>query len=80
MLNGQELTVNEPGNAVVRDLTIVSSGIVNRNIQPEKKLPRKKVPPADQPQQMQPQELHGPQQTATTTKSQKAPLFGPPAP
>jgi hypothetical protein len=80
MLNGQELTVNEPGNAVVRDLIIIATGIVNRNIQPEKKLPRKKVSPADQPQQMQPQELYGPQQTATTTKSQKAPLFGPPAP
>lgn len=80
MLNGQELTVNEPGNTVVRDLIIIATGIVNRNIQPEKKLPRKKVPPAEQPQQIQPQELYGPQQPATTTKSQKAPLFGPPAP
>jgi len=80
MLNGQELTVNEPGSEVVRDLAIVASGIVNRNIQPEKKLPRKKSPPADQPQQTQSQELYGSQQPATTTKSQKAPLFGPPAP
>ena len=80
MLNGQELTVNEPGNAVVRDLTIVSSGIVNRNIQPEKKVLRKKSPPADQPQQTPPQELSGPRQSTTTTKPQKAPLFGPPAP
>jgi len=80
MLNGQELTVNEPGNAVVRDLTIIASGIVNRNIQPEKKLPRKKVPLADQPQQTHSQELYGLRQSATTTKSQKTPLFGPPTP
>ena len=80
MLNGQELIVNEPGNAVVSDLTIISSGIVNRNLQLEKKLPRKKGPLAEQPQQMRSQELHGSQQSTTTTKSQKAPLFGPPAP
>jgi transcriptional regulator with XRE-family HTH domain len=67
-LNGQELTVNEPGDAVVRDLAIISSGIVNRNIQPEKKLPRKKSPPAGQLPQTQPLELYGPRPSATTTK------------
>lgn len=35
-LNGQELTVNEPKNAVVRDLAITAAGVVNRNIQPER--------------------------------------------
>ena len=79
MLNGQELTVNEPGSEVVRDLVIVASGIVNRNIQPEKKLPRKKSPPADQPQQTQSQELNGPRQPATTPKPQTTPFFGLPA-
>ncbi len=35
-LNGRELTVNEPGNAVVRDLTVVASGIVDRSLKSEK--------------------------------------------
>ncbi len=30
MLNGQELTVNEPKNAVVRDLTVTAAGIISR--------------------------------------------------
>ena len=54
-LNGQELTMNEPGNEVVRDLTIIASGVVNRKIQPENKAPRKKQLPAEQQQQTQPQ-------------------------
>jgi transcriptional regulator with XRE-family HTH domain len=80
MLNGQELTVNEPGNAAVRDLAITATGIVNRNIQPEKILPRKKSLPAERPQQTQPHELTGPQQPATTPKSEQSPLPGPPTP
>ncbi len=32
VLNGKELTVDEPKNAEIRDLTIVSSGVVNRKI------------------------------------------------
>jgi transcriptional regulator with XRE-family HTH domain len=71
ILNGRELTVNEPANTVVRDLAIIASGIVNRNIQPEKKIPRKINPPADQPKQTQPQdELVGPRLSTTTTKTQ----------
>jgi transcriptional regulator with XRE-family HTH domain len=66
-LNGQELIVNEPANEVVRDLTIVASGVVNRKIQPEIKAPRKKRPSAEQPQQTQPQ-------------AQAEPLLGPAAP
>ena len=77
MLNGQELTVNEPGNAVVRDLTIVSSGIVNRNIQPEKKVLRKKQLSAEQ---IPSQEIYGPRLPTTTTKTQKNMVFGPPTP
>jgi hypothetical protein len=80
MLNGQELTVNEPGNAVVRDLAITATGIVNRNIQPEKTVPRKKSLPAEQPQQTQPQpqELIGSHQTAATRTSERSPLPEPP--
>jgi len=79
MLNGQELTVNEPDGEVVRDLAIIASGIVNRNIQPEKKLPRTKSVPSDQPQKTPSQELSGPRQTTTTSKPQSAPFFGQPA-
>ncbi len=80
MLNGQELIVNEPGNEVVRDMTIIASGVVSRKIQPENTLPRKKRLTAEQQQQTQAQELFGPRQPTTTTKTQKAPLYGPPAP
>jgi hypothetical protein len=47
-LNGRELIVNEPGNEVVRDLTIIASGVVDRKIQPAEK-PKSK-PAADPPQ------------------------------
>ncbi len=36
LLNGQELTVDEPKNAVVRDLTVTAAGIVNRKTPGEK--------------------------------------------
>jgi len=35
LLNGQELTVNEPRNAVVRDLVITATGVVSRKTQQE---------------------------------------------
>lgn len=38
-LNGRELIVKEPGNAVVRDLAVIASGIVNRNIQAQSARP-----------------------------------------
>jgi len=80
MLNGQELTVNEPGNEVVRDLTIIASGVVNTKIKPESKVSRKKSLTAEQQQQAQSQELYGPRLPTTTPKTQKPPLIGPPAP
>jgi len=80
MLNGQELTVNEPGNEVVRDLTIIASGVVNTKIKPESKVSRKKSLTAEQQQQAPSQELYGPRLPTTTTKTQKPPLIGPPAP
>jgi cytoskeletal protein RodZ len=79
-LNGQELTVNEPGNEVVRDLTIIASGVVSSKIKPESKVPRKKSLTTEQQQQTQSQEVYGPRLPMTTTKTQKPPLIGPPAP
>lgn len=79
-LNGRELVVNEPGIEVVRDLQIVASGIVDRNMHPEKKFIRKNIQLPDQQAQAQSQELIGSQQTVTTVKPKQAPLFGPPAP
>jgi cytoskeleton protein RodZ len=79
-LNGQELTVNEPGNEVVRDLAIIASGIVNRNIQPEKKLPRKKGPPAEQRQQKPPQEKPARLFDPTAPQTPGTPLAGTAAP
>jgi hypothetical protein len=80
MLNGIELIVNEPENEVVRDLTIIASGVVSSKIKPESRVSRKKSLPADQQQQAQSQELYGPRLPITTTKTQKPTLFGPPAP
>ena len=77
MLNGQELAVNEPGNEVVRDLTVTASGVVNRKIQPDNKLARKKHLSAEQ---IPSQELYGPRLPTTTTKTQKNMVFGPSAP
>ncbi len=48
-LNGQELTVNEPKNAVIRDLTITAAGIENRTIQAENaRQPKPRKPLAEQ--------------------------------
>jgi transcriptional regulator with XRE-family HTH domain len=50
LLNGKELTLSEPKNTVVRDLTIIASGIVNRKIQAESPRPRRKQqPPVEHP-------------------------------
>jgi hypothetical protein len=47
LLNGQELVVNEPKDAVIRDLAVTASGIVDRNIQAERPRPaRPKAQPA----------------------------------
>jgi len=55
LLNGQELTVNEPRSAVVRDLAIIASGIVSRK------------GPAEQPKKARPKP-QTPASHATTTK------------
>jgi hypothetical protein len=52
LLNGQELTVNEPKSALIRDLVITAAGIENRTIQAEKSRPAKPRKPADEQQQI----------------------------
>jgi cytoskeletal protein RodZ len=79
ILNGQELVMTEPGKDVVRDLAITASGIVSSKL-PENKVPGKKRPIAEQQQQKPAQVVYGPQMPATTTKTQKTPPIGPPAP
>ena len=76
MLNGQELTVNEPKDAVVRDLTVTSAGIVNRKTPSEQRpvSPRRKPAAAVQ---TQPSPSVQPQRTTQPSQS-PAPL--PPAP
>ncbi len=49
VLNGQELTVNEPKNVVIRDMVITAEGIENPRMQTEKARPIKPTTPsADQ--------------------------------
>jgi len=55
LLNGQELTVNEPKNIPIRDMTITASGIVDRRIQAERPRPAKPKPQPAAPTQPAPQ-------------------------
>jgi cytoskeletal protein RodZ len=77
LLNGQELTVNEPKNAPIRDMTITASGIFDRRIQAERPRPAKPKPqpaaPAKPVPQIKPSEtLRGSQQAPAPT-SQRQP-------
>lgn len=76
MLNNQELTVNEPGNAVVRDLVIIASGLVIRKSEPEYAQPAKpkRKPLAETP--VREQQLPA----AAPREQQAAPAPVPPAP
>ncbi len=67
-LNGRELVVNGLGNAVVRDLQIIASGLVNRDIKPKRprRVKPKKIPAA------------GPQKPGAEVPTEQ--LLGPPAP
>jgi hypothetical protein len=80
ILNGQELVVTEPENDVVRDMAITASGIVSSKLKPENKAPGKKRLTAEQQKQIPSQVVYGPQLPATSAKTQKPPLVGPPAP
>jgi len=66
LLNGQELTVNEPKNAVIRDLVITAAGIENRKIQAEKLRPAKSVKPTTGQEQVP--------QAASSVHAQQSPL------
>jgi cytoskeletal protein RodZ len=83
-LNGSELTVNEPRNAVVRDLTVTATGIVTKKIQPEYVKPKKPkqqleatVPEQSAPSS--PQLLGQPQQPADELKRPPSPAQKPAA-
>lgn len=79
MLNGQELTVNEPKNAVVRDLTITAAGVISRKTptvqRPEK--PRSKPAVAVQ---TKPSPTTTPQQAPSVPAFQQTPSVGSPQP
>jgi hypothetical protein len=66
LLNGQELTVNEPKNAVIRDLVITAAGIENRKIQAEKLRPATTGKPAAGQEQAP--------QAASSVHAQQSPL------
>ena len=74
LLNGQELIVNEPRNAVVRDLTITASGIVDRKMQPERPRPAK---PKTQPTVSAPPQVQS-KPSGTAAAQQPAPEPPPP--
>jgi cytoskeletal protein RodZ len=74
LLNGQELVVNEPKNAVVRDLMVISSGIVDRKIQPERPRP---VKPKSKPTVSTPPQA---QSKPSVTAAGQQPASEPPPP
>lgn len=78
LLNGQELTVNEPKNAVVRDLAITAAGVVSRNIQPEKPARPKRQLSSQQTSTTKQPDANA-QRPAETTQQQEPPAV-PPAP
>jgi len=54
-LNGHELTVNEPRNSIIRDLTITAAGIMNKKNQQGSAVPKKpRQQPSVLPQGIQP--------------------------
>src|SRR5512143_2696492 len=78
MLNGQELTVNEPKNAVVRDLTITAAGVISRKTPTEQRPeePRRKPAAAVQ---TKPSPTATPQQ-APPVPAPQTPSVGAPQP
>jgi transcriptional regulator with XRE-family HTH domain len=54
VLNGKELNVDEPKDTVIRDMTITSAGILNRNIQTDygRPLKRKQLAPSTKMQSL----------------------------
>jgi cytoskeletal protein RodZ len=83
-LNGLELIVNEPSNAVIRDLTVTATGIVTKKMQPEYVKPKK---PKQQPEAVapgqsvssSPQPLGQPQEPTDESQRPSAPAQKPAA-
>jgi hypothetical protein len=73
LLNGNELTVKAPRNAVVRDLVITASGIVTQKIQEEQKPRPVKPQPHTQPPQALPPAAEAPPAPAPQPPPQDAP-------
>ena len=83
-LNGKELVVNGPKNAIVRDLIITSAGIAFQKVEPEKPKPRKPKPvtqatPTAQPQ-LTPQIPMTPEPQAPAPPAAEPPRVTPVAP
>ncbi|HET7319236.1 MAG TPA: RodZ domain-containing protein [Nitrospirota bacterium] len=79
MLNGQELTVNEPKNAVVRDLTITAAGVISRKTPTEQRPERPRIKPAAAVQ-TKPSPTTTPQQAPSVPAPQQTPSVGSPQP
>jgi cytoskeletal protein RodZ len=76
LLNGKEVTVNEPRTAVVRDLVITAAGILNRKPQIESYKPARPKPmsqPATTAQRAQPVEQSAPKPSSTAAPASAAP-------
>jgi cytoskeletal protein RodZ len=84
VLNGRELTVNEPKNAVVRDLAITSAGIATRKIRSEIAQPakpkRKPAETAATTPKPAPTPEHKPVQSTASRTTATAPAPAAPAP
>ncbi len=79
LLNGKELAVDEPKNAVIRDLMITAAGIANRKIQTENARPlKRKQQPAAAGLQSTPSQSTG--ETAREQKPKPAPVPATPVP
>src|SRR5512143_4170927 len=72
MLNGQELTVNEPKNAVVRDLTITAAGVISRKTPTEQRPGSPRSKPAATVR-TKPSPTAAPQQAPSAPAPQQAP-------
>lgn len=80
LLNGNELAVKAPRNAVVRDLVITASGIVTQNIQEEQKPRPKPKPVQPQLQPPPPQALPPPVEVPPAPVPQQPPQDAPAEP
>lgn len=79
MLNGQELAVNEPKNAVVRDLTITAAGVISRKTPTEQRPEKPRSKPAAAVQ-TKPSPTTTPQQAPSVPAPQQTPSVGAPKP